>query len=1122
MSQGTLIFPTSGILPGLTLVQMINDALDNLATHAAGTVDPATLAGGVQAYSFWMDTSASPSVLKIRRPDNAGWIAVAQISATAFDLAAKGQPGGYASLDGAGLVPTSQLPSYVDQVLEYPTRSAFPATGQASKIYVAVDTMHSYRWSGSIYIDISSTVDSVNGQTGAVTLTATDITATDGASGSLWTTVQGFISKIISSAGASVIGFVQAGAGAVLRSLQDKSREIPSVKDFGAVGDGVFDDAGAFSSASAVSGGLSPVFVPAGIYKINSAVTGKFVTLGGVTITGSGSISSLVTVGDLTFTDLSDASTPVANTDLLILRQGSVNKKLAVSVFRTELATDAQAAAATAQSAAATAQSYSSVLIKQTKALLDADLAYPADKIGRVVQDANLANNGDYIKVGASGSGSWTKLNETQTGTNKRRIEEVESAYIVPQQFGPTTPATGTAAGNVTYAMAVQIRRSGYITQFKAPASAGGTVKLQECSISGGTLTVLQEVSVTLVTGSNTLIWPDSISPMKVTAGNYLAVFGNGVLTRTTGLNRTSTPYYSIAGTLAVGGTAAVSTITSSVRLEAQIVVTGRVTDLTTLAALPADILTSARIVSQTIGLSAPAASGSSLPSATRVLVAPIQDVGRLKQIVLPAQGDGEVFIKLFRYDWTATTTPLKFVSQFSAFVQPGVNTLNFPVDLPDVRVGGQYHIGIYTVAADLLYTQTVSSTVGTVSHWSFTGNASTDQTPGTANTTSSLQVKFIFDILNSVDGRVSDDTLHLQVRGGQRLRVARYGGAGFWMVDEVEKVLTTGTGLGGSANCWRLRDIKKYTRSWDGQYHFIGPVTASPSGSGITSERGKAIKTNGAADFVGGYVHGFEQMTATPILVLDGEVIDVSVSGTYTGRRLEWIAASDLYMQGTDVTNAANKLCSNTEYVTWEGERTDIRQVGTWLRNVTIANAYIGMLPMAGREVTYGGFQIDFTARPTTWSKTDLRSTSGAVDSGNASDRAVWGSVSKLRARMQHTNGWSTAASCLSRVEVNLPGYSATSFTATAGQTSFTMAYTVGDVYLVTVNGTEVAYTATSGTAVVLTVAANAGDAVVVYKSSAASTGNVKVYGDYLNNVAVTNGQTYDMASTYEIVTGA
>lgn len=70
----------------------------------------------------------------------------------------KGAAGGVAELDSGGHVPSSQLPSYVDDVLEYSTRSAFPATGEAGKIYIALDTNITYRWGGSAYVEIASSL----------------------------------------------------------------------------------------------------------------------------------------------------------------------------------------------------------------------------------------------------------------------------------------------------------------------------------------------------------------------------------------------------------------------------------------------------------------------------------------------------------------------------------------------------------------------------------------------------------------------------------------------------------------------------------------------------------------------------------------------------------------------------------------------------------------------------------------------------------------------------------------------------------------------------------------------------------------------------------------------------
>lgn len=68
---------------------------------------------------------------------------------------ARGTANGIATLDSEGHVPASQLPSYVDDVLEFQSASAFPRPGESGKIYVALDTNKSYRWGGSDYTEIS-------------------------------------------------------------------------------------------------------------------------------------------------------------------------------------------------------------------------------------------------------------------------------------------------------------------------------------------------------------------------------------------------------------------------------------------------------------------------------------------------------------------------------------------------------------------------------------------------------------------------------------------------------------------------------------------------------------------------------------------------------------------------------------------------------------------------------------------------------------------------------------------------------------------------------------------------------------------------------------------------------
>lgn len=75
-----------------------------------------------------------------------------------------------------GKIPADQLPSFVDDVLEFDRLQVFPEIGEAGKIYIALDSLKTYRWGGSVYAEISSSaVTSVAGKSGAVTLDIEDI-----------------------------------------------------------------------------------------------------------------------------------------------------------------------------------------------------------------------------------------------------------------------------------------------------------------------------------------------------------------------------------------------------------------------------------------------------------------------------------------------------------------------------------------------------------------------------------------------------------------------------------------------------------------------------------------------------------------------------------------------------------------------------------------------------------------------------------------------------------------------------------------------------------------------------------------------------------------------------------
>ena len=136
----------------------VNLTPDNIgAEPAIGTKNTAfnknfgTTAGTVMEGNDSRVTQAVSDIEAIKQKNTAQDTEIAK----KLNASEKGAANGVATLDAQGMVPASQLPSYVDDVLEFDSKSAFPTTGEDGKIYIAKDTNLQYRWSGTAYVEIS-------------------------------------------------------------------------------------------------------------------------------------------------------------------------------------------------------------------------------------------------------------------------------------------------------------------------------------------------------------------------------------------------------------------------------------------------------------------------------------------------------------------------------------------------------------------------------------------------------------------------------------------------------------------------------------------------------------------------------------------------------------------------------------------------------------------------------------------------------------------------------------------------------------------------------------------------------------------------------------------------------
>lgn len=116
-----------------------------------------------------------------------------------------------------------------------------------------------------------------------------------------------FTVNSIGSADSTAVTFTQDGTGAVQRSVDSKLNESVSVKDFGAVGDGVTDDTSAIQAAinAAFSSGRKNVFIPKGTYRTTATLT---LNGTGMRIYGEGAEFSSIISADFTGTNFTDSA----------------------------------------------------------------------------------------------------------------------------------------------------------------------------------------------------------------------------------------------------------------------------------------------------------------------------------------------------------------------------------------------------------------------------------------------------------------------------------------------------------------------------------------------------------------------------------------------------------------------------------------------------------------------------------------------------------------------------------------------------------------------------------------------------------------------------------------------
>lgn len=127
----------------------LNSHADDIEANAAALVNKVDKITGKGLSTEDYTTAEKSKVTNLPADTVTSLAAKADAATVATSLSGK------ADLVG-GLVPENQLPSYVDDVEEYADLASFPATGEDGKIYLAIDSGITYRWSGSTYAALNS------------------------------------------------------------------------------------------------------------------------------------------------------------------------------------------------------------------------------------------------------------------------------------------------------------------------------------------------------------------------------------------------------------------------------------------------------------------------------------------------------------------------------------------------------------------------------------------------------------------------------------------------------------------------------------------------------------------------------------------------------------------------------------------------------------------------------------------------------------------------------------------------------------------------------------------------------------------------------------------------------
>ena len=259
--------------------------------------------------------------------------------------ALKGVANGLVPLDGTTKISSIYLPSFVDDVLEFANLASFPVTGETGKMYIDLTTNKTYRWSGTVYVEISASPGSTDAVTeGASNLYFTPVRVL----ATVLSTFSVGLNAAISATDTIVQAFgkVQAQINNLLSVKADKTTTISAGTGLNGGGDltanrtishNNFGTAGTYGSASSV-----PVFTTEATGHVSGVTNTQIAILAAAVTDFAAAVRSVV----LTGLSLAD-QTEVTAADTILQAIGKLQAQINVWTELTQLADQNNASAVT-------------------------------------------------------------------------------------------------------------------------------------------------------------------------------------------------------------------------------------------------------------------------------------------------------------------------------------------------------------------------------------------------------------------------------------------------------------------------------------------------------------------------------------------------------------------------------------------------------------------------------------------------------------------------------------------------------------------------------------------------------------------------------------------------------